>query len=204
MAALPNLHRSLRSNWRPPVAELTDQIEALLFVASEPLTPRRLATATGTTVAATTAALSVLEERLTGGIRLSHHDTKYRLVTAPHLAGVIRGFLQAEAKTELSRAALETLAIIAYRAPITRAAIEQIRGVASETMLRNLTARGLIQPAGKSSGPGRPQLYTVSHSFLQHFGLTSLQDLPPNPAPETSGNPQQQLNTTPQPHEAPP
>jgi segregation and condensation protein B len=164
-----------------PKPSLADQLEAVLFVAAEPLPADRLATATGASPAATTQALTELEQRLEGGIRLSHLHGRYRLVTAPDTAATVRQFLQYEAKTELTRPALETLAIIAYRGPITKAAIEQIRGVASETMLRNLLARGLITEAGKSNEPGRPLLYTVSHGFLQNFGLTGLHDLPPIP-----------------------
>jgi segregation and condensation protein B len=167
---------------------LTHQLEALLFVASEPLTTERLAAIVGATPEAATQALKELEQHLQGGIRLSHIHGRYRLVTAPDAADTVRAFLQDEVKTELTRPALETLAIIAYRGPLTKTAIEQIRGVASDTMLRNLLARGLITEAGKSNEPGRPLRYTVSHTFLQTFGLTSLRDLPPVPetTPETS------------------
>jgi segregation and condensation protein B len=94
---------------------------------------------------------------------------------------LVRRFLQEETNSELSKPALETLAIVAYRGPVTKSQIEAIRGVASETMLRNLLARGLILEAGKSQEPGRPIRYAISHSFLQHFGLTSAAELPPLP-----------------------
>jgi segregation and condensation protein B len=168
---------------RPAVADLplAHRLEALLFVATEPLTANRLATATSADTQAVERALAELAGRLTAGIRLSHLNGRYRLVTAPDTAGVVREYLQAEAKADLTRPALETLAIIAYRGPLTKSAIEHIRGVASDTMLRNLLSRGLIAEAGKSSEPGRPMHYTVSHAFLQHFGLASLADLPRPP-----------------------
>ena len=77
---------------------------------------------------------------------------------------------------------------MAYKGPLTKTAIEDIRGVASDTMIRNLLARGLIVEAGRSSEPGRPQLYAVSHTFLQHFGLTSSAELPPLPEAPADAN----------------
>jgi len=115
------------------------------------------------------------------GICVSVLDGHYRLVSAPEAAATVRRFLQEESSSELSRSALETLAIIAYRGPLTKTRIEAIRGVASDTMLRNLLARGLVVTAGKSTDPGRPDLYAISHGFLQHFGLTSQTELPPVP-----------------------
>jgi segregation and condensation protein B len=165
---------------------LADQIEALLFVANEPLTSKQLAAATGSTISEIAPALKQLRARLTGGVRLSELDSHYRLVTAPEVTTTVGNFLRDEAKTELSKAALETLAIVAYRGPITKGGIEQIRGVASETMLRNLLSRSLISEAGRASEAGRPQLYAVSQAFLQQFGLTSTNELPP--LPDTGGD----------------
>ena len=161
--------------------DLATKIEAVLFVATEPVTVDQLAATLDQPAAEITAAAQELRSRLTGGVRLSHLDGRYRLVTSPELSATVRKFLQDEAKTELSRAALETLAIVAYRGPVTKGAVEQIRGVASETMLRNLMARGLIEEAGRSGEPGRPQQYAVSQDFLHQFGLTSTNDLPPIP-----------------------
>lgn len=163
---------------------LDDQLEALLFVAAEPLTAKQLAASLDVPLGDATAALRELGSRLAGGIRLSELHGRYRLVTAPEVTTVVKKFLQEEAKTELSKAALETLAIVAYRGPVTKGSIERIRGVASETMLRNLLARGLIEEAGRSREPGRAQQYAVSQAFLHQFGLTSTKDLPP--MPETS------------------
>jgi segregation and condensation protein B len=157
------------------------QLEAILFTAAGPLSAARLSTITGRTKAEVTAALELVSARLTGGIHLAHTAGTYRLVTSPDTAAVVGAFLDDTQAQDLSRPALETLAIIAYKGPLTKAAIEEVRGVASEAMLRGLTARGLVETAGTSPEPGRPPLYTVSHAFLQHFGLTDHSQLPPLP-----------------------
>ena len=170
--------------WSLPVPELDlpAHLQAIMFVATEPLSVKRLAEITESTPEATTEALSYLESELENtGLRLIVLDDQYRLVTAPDAAATIRRFLQSETSSELSRPALETLAIVAYRGPITKSGIESIRGVSSDTMIRNLLSRGLIAESGKSNEPGRPTLYAISHTFMQHFGLTSQQDLPPLP-----------------------
>ena len=88
-------------------------------------------------------------------------------------------FLGLERSSRLSRAALETLAIIAYKEPVTRPQIDSIRGVNSDGVIKNLLNKGLIQEVGRADAPGRPILYSVTSDFLQHFGLNSLEDLPP-------------------------
>lgn len=169
--------------------ELSDRLMALLFIAAEPVDAASLASALETTENAVAAGLDALASRLEGGpLRLSRHHDHYRLVTATEHSGDVRRLLQAEAKTELSRPAMETLAIIAYRGPVTKAAIDALRGVASDTMLRNLTQRGLVVEQGTADEPGRPQLYAVSHTFLQQVGLTSLDQLPPLPGPENGSH----------------
>jgi segregation and condensation protein B len=153
-----------------------------LFVATESLTLERLAEAADTTPAKAKSALTELRTSLSpAGLTVSELDGKFRLITAPESAGIVRRFLQEEGKNDLTRPALETLAIVAYRGPVTKTQIEQIRGVASETMLRNLLARGLIAEAGKSPEPGRPVRYTISQAFLEHFGLAGPQELPTLP-----------------------
>jgi segregation and condensation protein B len=156
-------------------------IEAILFTASEPLSTAKLGKLTGTTTADVEAALANITGRLSGGIRLAEAGGTYRLVTAPEAAAAVGQFLEDTSRQDLSRPALETLAIVAYKGPITKSAIESVRGVASEAMIRNLLARGLIVEAGHSTEPGRPLQYAVSHSFLQHFGLTDHTQLPPLP-----------------------
>jgi segregation and condensation protein B len=162
--------------------ELPQRLQAILFVAPGPASVEQLAAATETSQRDVKTALKALATSLKDtGLRLTELDGQYRLVTAPEAADDVRRLLQAEANSDLTKPALETLAIIAYKGPLTKTAIEQIRGVASDTMVRNLLARDLITEAGKSSEPGRPVLYAISHTFLQHFGLASLQDLPPVP-----------------------
>jgi len=162
--------------------EITNRLQALLFIASEPVTSAQLAAALDLAEEDVTAAIESLTTSLAEGpLRLTHHQDSYRLVTAPEYSDDVRRFLLAEAKTELSRPAMETLAIIAYQGPVTKAAVDQLRGVASDTMLRNLMQRGLIVEQGTANEPGRPPLYAVSHSFLGQVGLTSLAELPPLP-----------------------
>jgi len=171
-----------------PNIHLENLIEAVLFAASEPLSAKRLTDIAQQPEEAVLAALDGLAKRLTGGIRLSHTSGTYRLVTAPDTAGIVQNFIDDTSRQDLTRPALETLAIIAYRGPVTKSQIEQIRGVASEAMIRNLQSRGLIGDAGRSPEPGRPQRYAVSHTFLQHFGLTSTDDLPPLPEKDAHEN----------------
>jgi len=113
------------------------------------------------------------------GIRVQRHRQRVRFVTAPEAASVVRAFLGLEAKVRLSRAALETLAIIAYRQPITRPEIDAIRGVSSDGVVRSLLEKGLIEEVGRAQAPGRPILYGTTPRFLELVGLTSLEDLPP-------------------------
>ena len=158
-----------------------------MFVAATPLDARQLAAAIGAATTEVEAGLARLKTSLKNrGLQLVEHQSKYRLVSAPAAAPVVRKFLQNESNSELSKAALETLAIVAYRGPITKSGIEAVRGVSSETMIRNLHQRGLIVEAGKANEPGRPQLYTVSLTFLQHLGLASIRDLPPLPTTDSS------------------
>jgi segregation and condensation protein B len=160
------------------------QLTAVLFVASRPVTPTELAAATNIPVEDVEHELELLMTQTSGnGIRLSMLSDKYQLVTAPAAAQAVRNFLQEETTSDLSKPALEALAIIAYRGPLTKAEIDSVRGVASDAMIRNLLARGLIMEAGKSSEAGRPTLYAISHGFLQHFGLTSPSELPAVPGP---------------------
>jgi len=101
------------------------------------------------------------------------------MTSAPEFAGLVERFLGLEATTRLSRAALETLAIIAYQQPVTRPQVDAVRGVNSDSMMKSLLNKGLIQESGRTDGPGRPILYITTAEFLQHFGINSIRDLPP-------------------------
>jgi segregation and condensation protein B len=159
---------------------LDAQIEALLFIAVEPVTPGQIATILETTATKVNRALDELDASFqTRGLRLQRHNGRVQLTTAPETSEVIERFLGLEAITRLSRAALEALSIIAYQQPVTRPQVDSIRGVNSDGVMRSLLSKGLIQEGGRAEGPGRPILYHTSPEFLQHFGLNSLNDLPP-------------------------
>ena len=157
-------------------------LEALLFVASEPISKGQIAEALELKIREVDLLLSNLEEHYndeTRGLRLQKFSGKYQLITSPECASIIEKFLGLEATTKLSRAALEALAIVAYRQPVTRPAIDAIRGVNSDGVIRSLLNKGLLEETGRADGPGRPILYQTSMDFLCHFGLSSIDELPP-------------------------
>lgn len=160
---------------------LDARIEAILFVAPAPVSSQQLAEALAATPGEIEDALRLLDRALQNarGIRLQRHEGRYQLTTAPELAEEVERFLGLEATARLSRAALETLAIIAYRQPITRPGVDAIRGVNSDGVIKSLLSKGLIQEIGRTEGPGRPILYGSTQDFLSHFGINSLDDLPP-------------------------
>ncbi len=164
-----------------PPTNLEASLEALLFVAAAPVTVAQLAEALEQKPADVEAGLRSLEQvyAQNRGLSLQWHAGKVQLTTAPALAGIVEKFLGLEATARLSRAALETLAIIAYRQPITRPGVDSIRGVNSDGVMKSLLSKGLVQEVGRSEGPGRPILYGTTAEFLQHFGLSSLTELPP-------------------------
>jgi segregation and condensation protein B len=165
----------------PPIElSLPALLEGLLFVAAEPVAPSQLAAALDLTVTTVEKGLEELEENLRiRGLRLQRHAGRIQLTTAPELAEAVERFLGLEATSRLSRAALETLAIIAYQQPVTRPAVDSIRGVNSDGVIKSLLSKGLLQEVGRSEGPGRPILFGTTPEFLQHFGLNSLSELPP-------------------------
>src|SRR5512143_3900968 len=159
---------------------LSMQLEALLFVAAEPATIAQMAEALDVAPSVVERGLNELDTALaTRGLRLQRHAGRCQLTTAPQLAELIERFLGLEATTHLSRAALETLAIIAYQQPVTRPQIDAIRGVNSDSMMKSLLSKGLILESRRADGPGRPILYSTTPEFLQHFGINSINDLPP-------------------------
>ncbi len=156
-------------------------VEALLFVAEEPLPLDRLQEALGDEdPAATEATIRELAERLEAegrGLMVQEVAGGFRLATRPEAHPWIQRLQQVK-PAKLSRPALETLAIIAYKQPITRAEIEAIRGVAVEGVMRTLLERGLTRMLGRKAEAGRPILYGTSAGFLEHFGFKDLGDLP--------------------------
>ncbi len=163
-----------------PQGELTEtQLEALLFVAEKPLSRREIAGLAGVDRETVDERLGDLEVSLAGrGVRLILSDDRVELTTAPESGSLIARYVGADA-VRLSPAALETLAIVAYRQPVTRAVIERVRGVNSDYTLRTLLHRRLVVELGRSDAPGRPFLYGTGFEFLERFGLTSLEELPP-------------------------
>ena len=158
---------------------LSVKLEAMLFVAAEPVTTAQLATALDVAPSVIERGLNELDSALAArGLRLQRHAGRFQLTTAPELAELIERFLGLEATTHLSRAALETLAIIAYQQPVTRPQIDSIRGVNSDSMMKSLLNKGLILESGRADGPGRPILYSTTPEFLQHFGLNSILEMP--------------------------
>jgi len=164
---------------RPPLELTETALEGLLFVAERPLTRREIATLAGVDRETVDARLGDLEVSLgERGIRLIVDGDRIELATAPEAGALVARYIGAAA-IRLSPASLETLAIVAYRQPVTRGAIERIRGVDSDYTVRSLLHRRLIVELGRSETPGRPFLYGTSFEFLERFGLTSLEEMPP-------------------------
>jgi segregation and condensation protein B len=169
----------------PALANLPPVLEALLFVSAEPVHSTQLAAVLQISVSAVEQGLEQLSGELQSrGLRLQRHAGKVQLTTAPEMAEMVERVLGLEATSRLSRAALETLAIVAYQQPVTRPQIEAVRGVGSDGVMKSLLGKGLIQEVGRTDGPGRPILYGTAPDFLQHFGLNSLMELPALNLPE--------------------
>ena len=168
---------------RPPSTnELPWVMEALLFVAEEPQPLGALARAAGVSDAAARKALTQLAgDYEARGLRVLEDQQKYQLGAAPQFARYVENMLGAGPGQRLTRAALETLTIIAYKQPATRSEIEAIRGVNSDRMFAILEQRGLIEVIGTGDGPGKPKLYRTTMRFLEHFGIRSPKELPPLP-----------------------
>jgi segregation and condensation protein B len=168
----------------PTQAELLILLESLLFVAPSPTSISRLAQVLGVTEEPLETALSQLADGYIEGdrgLRLLRKGDRVHLTTAPQTASYIERFLGLDLSARLSQAALETLAVIAYRQPLTRVEIEAIRGVGCDGVLRTLITRELVEPVGRLEQPGRPYQYGTTIQFLQYFGLESLDRLPPLP-----------------------
>jgi segregation and condensation protein B len=163
----------------PEGLDMASALEALLFVANEPVSHADLAAALQVPLADVQAAAEELADRLEGrGIALVRTGLRVQLVTVPEAAGCVERFLGIDRSSRLSAAALETAAVIAYRQPITRAQVESIRGVNSDGVIRTLRARNLIETVGQLEQAGRPELLGTTFEFLRYFGLESLDGLP--------------------------
>jgi len=155
-------------------------VESLLFVADAPVPVSQLAEAAECEARDIEAALeSLAEDYANRGIRLQRKANRVQLVSVPQAAPYIERFLGLSLSGKLSAAAVETLAIIAYKQPVTRPQIEAIRGVSSDGVLRTLISKGLIEEVGRLETVGHPVLFGTTFEFLQYFGLDSLEALPP-------------------------
>ncbi|MGD8821270.1 MAG: SMC-Scp complex subunit ScpB [Anaerolineae bacterium] len=169
-----------QSDPRPLPLPASALLESLLFVADEAVPVDRLATILEIDLPEVEGALVELQQEYqTRGLRIQQKRQRVQIVTAPEASPYIQRFLGLELTGRLSPAALETLAIVAYRQPVTRAQIEDIRGVNSDSVLRTLVNRGLIEEVGRLEQAGRPIIYGTTFEFLQQFGLSRLDDLPP-------------------------
>ena len=164
--------------------ELERSLEAVLFAAGEPVPVERLCLGLETDRPSIDAAAKKLMDRYKydrRGIRLVRLDTSYQLCSAPEYAAQVRKTLESRRPPKLSPPALEVLAVIAYFQPVTRAYVDQVRGVDSSYTVGLLLERELIEESGRLPVPGRPILYKTTKNFLRCFGLTSLEELPALP-----------------------
>ena len=166
-------------------AEMPDDLEAfyeaVLFIAERPLSSTELGELSSVPRLQAEAALSSLAELLDEnerGIRLQHHDDAWQLVTAPAVGARLATYAARE-EARVSPAALEALAVVAYRQPCTRGDVERVRGVDSDYVMRSLLHRRLVVEVGRRETPGRPVLFGTTFTFLERFGLLSIDDLPP-------------------------
>jgi segregation and condensation protein B len=154
-----------------PGLDLPAALEALLFVSAEPVAPSQLAAAMDVSITAIEQGLKLLDDELQSrGLRLQRHGGRVQLTTAPEMADRVEKFLGLEATSRLSRAALETLAIVAFQQPVTRPYVEGVRGVSSDAVMKSLLGKGLVQEVGRAEGPGRPILYGTSADFCSTLG----------------------------------
>lgn len=169
--------------WR----ELHAAIEGLLFAAGDPVSIQRLCEVLKETQETVKTAVSEIEEeyqKKERGLRLIRLEESYQMVSTPEYAGLIRDMMEKKEPAKLSPPALEVLTIVAYYQPVTRAYVEQVRGVDSAYTLGLLTDRELIEESGRLDLPGRPILYRTTPHFLRSFHLRSLEDLPELPSLE--------------------
>lgn len=162
-------------------ADLGRHLVAVLFAGGGPLRQEEAARVLGVSTADLESALEFLRENPPLGLRVQRSGNELELVSDPDSARYVEAMLGLDRPTRLSRAALETLAIVAYRQPVTRGDVEAIRGVNSDSAITTLVNRGLISEIGRREGIGRPVLYGSTPEFLQYLGLESLADLPSPP-----------------------
>lgn len=165
-----------------PATDLIAAVEAVLFAAAEPVHPKEIAAAfEGATEAEVESAIEALRERYAtgiGGLTVEQVAGAFRLATKPEVGAIVRQFFRQRNRTRLSPAGLETLAIIAYRQPITVPEIQAMRGVDPSGSLKSLLEKSMVRILGRKKVVGNPLLYGTTKQFLVHFGLNRLEDLP--------------------------
>jgi segregation and condensation protein B len=165
-----------------PGNDLIAAVEAVLFAAAEPVQPKEIAAAfSGATESEVAAAIDALRERYSkgpGGLTVEQVAGAFRLATKPEVGAMVRQFFRQRNRTRLSPAALETLAIIAYRQPITGPEIQAMRGVDPSGALKSLLEKSMVRILGRKKVVGNPLLYGTTKQFLVHFALNQLEDLP--------------------------
>jgi len=184
-------------NTEPPAESLplplAAMVESLLFVSSEPAPVSRIAEALDVSVEQVEDVLAELKDTskngASRGLRIQRRGDKVQLTTRPECAPYVEKFLGLTLTSRLSKPALETLAIVAYQQPVTRPEIEMVRGVNCDGVIQTLLSKGLIEEVGRLETAGRPIQYGTTFAFLQHFGLRSLDELPPLKAGESTARP---------------
>ena len=173
------------------IKELESALEGVLFAAGEPVPVERLCLGLEVDRPTLDAVAQRLMDRYSydrRGIRLLRLDTSYQLCSAPEFAGYIRKTLEGRKPARLSQPALEVLAVVAYYQPVTRAYVDQVRGVDSSYTMGLLLERGLIEEAGRLAVPGRPIQFKTTRDFLRVFGLSGLEELPELPSQSQEGS----------------
>lgn len=171
------------NEFRVTVQELPGAIESLLFVSGDPISADKLADLLNVKKAAVEEALKSLISKYKnnpwGGLEIRKIENSYAMMTRPEQKKFIERLYAPKSQVPLSQASYETLAVIAYNQPCTRAQVETVRGVSSDSIISRLLDRGWIEEAGCLDAPGRPALFATSKQFLTEFGIESVDDLPP-------------------------
>lgn len=178
------------------IRDIEAAIEGILFAAGEPVDLGRIAAVLSLEKDEVSAVVDRIADRLDrpeSGIRLVRLENSAQLCSAPECADVIRTVLEERKPPKLSKSCLEALAIVAYYQPVTKAVIEQIRGVDSDYSVKVLQDRGFIEQQGRLNVPGRPVLYGTTKDFLRVFGLSSIEQLPELPGVETDAEGQMKI-----------
>ncbi len=162
-------------------------IEAILFAHGDPITPEKLAEASGIDEETTIKLIDQLERRYNvqeSGLQIIRLNDGFQITTRSEYADYIKSALETRKQQPLSQAAMETLSIVAYNQPVTKSFVEQVRGIDSSSVVNTLVERDLLEEAGRLDLPGRPVAYRTTDTFLRCFGISSLNELPPLPNQE--------------------